>query len=119
MLNRQFLALLLAIVAAAWGDSALATGRTNVPPSGRVNAPAASRTNAPPAPAAPLPPRIAYLPAEQEAQTFFCQDGYRMELVLSDPIIREPVLTVFDGNGRMFVAEMRSYMQDIDGNNER
>ena len=44
--------------------------------------------------------------------------GYRLELVVSDPIIREPVITVFDGNGRMFVAEMRTYMQDIDGSNE-
>ena len=28
-------------------------------------------------------------------------------------------MTVFDGNGRMFVAEMRTYMQDIDGTNEK
>ena len=39
-------------------------------------------------------------------------DGYRLELVLSEPVIREPVLAAWDGNGRMFVAEMRSYMQD-------
>jgi mono/diheme cytochrome c family protein/glucose/arabinose dehydrogenase len=41
-----------------------------------------------------------------------------MELVLSDPVIREPVLCVFDGDGRMYVAEMRTYMQDIDATNE-
>ena len=45
-------------------------------------------------------------------------EGYRMELVLSDPDIQEPVAIAFDGNGRMYVAEMRTYMQDIDGNNE-
>ena len=39
--------------------------------------------------------------------------GYRLALVLSEPQLREPVLTVFDGNGRMFVAEMRSSLQDI------
>ncbi|MCK5922862.1 MAG: hypothetical protein KAG66_18110, partial [Methylococcales bacterium] len=42
-------------------------------------------------------------------------EGYKLELVLSEPEIKEPVVCVFDGNGRMFVAEMRTYMQDIDG----
>ncbi len=41
-------------------------------------------------------------------------EGYKMELVLSEPDIKEPAVAAFDGNGRMFVAEMRSYMQDID-----
>ena len=41
-----------------------------------------------------------------------------MELVMSEPEIKEPVECVFDGNGRMYVAEMRSYMQDIDGTDE-
>ncbi len=59
-----------------------------------------------------------YLSAEEEAKKFVMPDGYRLELVLSDPIIKEPVVAMFDGNGRMFVAEMRSYMQDIDGKNE-
>jgi mono/diheme cytochrome c family protein/glucose/arabinose dehydrogenase len=59
-----------------------------------------------------------YLSPEEEAKTIILPEGYRLELVLSDPIIKEPVVAMFDGNGRMFVAEMRSYMQDIDGNNE-
>jgi len=70
-------------------------------------------TNAPVA-----PPPVPYLTAEQEAKTFRLPPGYHMELVVGDPIIREPVVAVFDGNGRMFVAEMRSYMQDIEGKNE-
>ncbi len=40
--------------------------------------------------------------------------GYHLELVLAEPHIEEPVLAVFDGNGRMYVAEMRTYMQDGD-----
>ncbi len=64
-------------------------------------------------------PSIAYLTGPEEAETFFCQDDYRMELVLSDPIISDPVVTAFDGNGRMYVAEMRSFMLDADGTNER
>ena len=65
------------------------------------------------------PPSIAYLTPEQEAATFFCQDDYRMELVMGDPLISDPVVTVFDGNGRMYVAEMRSFMTNADGTNER
>ena len=59
-----------------------------------------------------------YLTPEEELKTFDLKPGYRLELVVSDPIIREPVAAVFDGNGRMYVAEMRTYMQDIDGRNE-
>ena len=66
----------------------------------------------------PAQPPIPYLSPADEAKTFQLPKGYHMELVLSDPIIREPVVATFDGDGRMFVAEMRSYMQDIDGKNE-
>lgn len=70
-------------------------------------------TNAAP-PSRPTP----YLTPEGELKTITLQDGYSLELVVGDPIIKEPVLTVFDGNGRMFVAEMRTYMQNIDGDGE-
>ncbi|MDB6028413.1 MAG: coagulation factor 5/8 type domain protein [Verrucomicrobiales bacterium] len=66
----------------------------------------------------PTQSSIPYLSPAEEAKTFVLPKGYRMELVVSDPIIREPVVTVFDGDGRMFIAEMRTYMQDIDGKNE-
>ena len=52
-------------------------------------------------------------PAEQLKQ-FILPPGYRLELVLSDPIIQEPTAIAFDGNGRMFVVEDRSYMMDAD-----
>ncbi len=58
------------------------------------------------------------LSPEEELKTFQLPEGYRMELVMSEPEIQEPVECVFDGNGRMYVAEMRSYMHDIDGTNE-
>lgn len=50
-------------------------------------------------------------PAESMA-TMKIPDGYQMQLVVGEPHIREPVLAVWDGNGRLYVAEMRSYMQD-------
>jgi len=59
-----------------------------------------------------------YLSPEEEAKTFSMPAGYHLELVVSDPIIKEPVVGMFDGNGRMYVAEMRTYMQNIDGKGE-
>ena len=65
----------------------------------------------------PMPPVKAQSPAETIA-SIQLPPGYRLELVLSEPEIKEPVIAAFDGNGRMFIAEMRSYMQEIDGKNE-
>jgi mono/diheme cytochrome c family protein/glucose/arabinose dehydrogenase len=54
----------------------------------------------------------------EEAKTFQLPPGYHLEPVLTDPHIAEPTAIAFDGDGRMFVVEMRTYMQDIDGNAE-
>ena len=45
--------------------------------------------------------------------------GYHLELVASEPDIISPVVCAWDGNGRMYVAEMRSYMLDINASNEK
>jgi mono/diheme cytochrome c family protein/glucose/arabinose dehydrogenase len=59
------------------------------------------------------PPVLPKTPEEQ-LKTFIVPPGYRLELVLADPIIQEPTAIAFDGNGRMFVVEDRSYMLDLD-----
>lgn len=46
------------------------------------------------------------------------QDDYYLELAASDPHIHEPAVIEWDGNGKMYVAEMLTYMQDIDGTDE-
>ena len=61
---------------------------------------------------------IKALSAEEELKTIQLPDGYSLELVLSDPIIKEPTAIAFDGNGKMYIVEMRTYMQDIDGTDE-
>ncbi len=66
----------------------------------------------------PPQPSIPFHTPEQQLKLFQLPEGYRLELVIGEPVIKEPVAAVFDGNGRMFVAEMRTYMQDIDGSNE-
>ncbi|NND98618.1 MAG: c-type cytochrome [Pirellulaceae bacterium] len=54
----------------------------------------------------------ALLSPDESVATLKLPPGYRVEVVLSEPHIREPVLSVWDANGRMYVAQMRSYMQD-------
>ncbi len=61
----------------------------------------------------PKPPVLPLPPAEQ-AKRFVLQPGYRIEPVLADPDIQEPGAVAFDGNGRMFVLELRGYMQTKD-----
>lgn len=58
---------------------------------------------------------FATLTPEEERATFVLQDGFVAELVAAEPLVQEPVLAVWDGNGAMYVAEMRSYMQDEKG----
>lgn len=65
----------------------------------------------------PMPPVQARTP-EETVRSMELPPGYRLEVVLSEPEIEEPVLAAFDGNGRLFVAEMRTYMRDIDGTAE-
>ncbi|MEM7390846.1 MAG: ThuA domain-containing protein, partial [Verrucomicrobiota bacterium] len=55
------------------------------------------------------------LTPEEERQTFTLAEGYVADLVAAEPDVQEPVLTVWDGNGVLYVAEMRSYMQDEKG----
>ncbi|MDC0157938.1 ThuA domain-containing protein [Verrucomicrobia bacterium] len=57
----------------------------------------------------------AVLSPQEELATFELAPGYVAELVAAEPMVQEPVLTVWDGNGAMYVAEMRSYMQDENG----
>ena len=64
------------------------------------------------------PPVVRQEPAVQQ-KLFLLPPGYNIELVLSDPEIQDPVGVTFDGNGRMYVLEMRSYMQDADGSGSR
>jgi len=61
---------------------------------------------------------IAPLSPEEELKTIELPEGYSLELVLSEPTVKEPMAIAFDGNGKMYVAEMRTYMQDIDGTDE-
>ncbi len=65
----------------------------------------------------PKPPYTARTP-EEEANGFMLPTGYRMELVAADPDVISPTIIEFDGNGRMYVGEMISYMMDANASRE-
>ena len=63
-------------------------------------------------------PSPTYLTPEQSLKSFRLPKGYHLELVASEPMIHEPVAIAWDGNARMYVAELNTYMQDVEGSNE-
>src|SRR6185436_19361613 len=64
-----------------------------------------------------IPPSPALTPA-QALKTFKVAPGFRIELVAGDPLVQDPVAMAIDGEGRIWVVEMLSYMPDLDGNGE-
>ncbi len=65
----------------------------------------------------PKPPVLPLSAAEQQA-TFQLPPGYRMTPVLTDPQIQQPGAITFDGQGRLLVLELRSYMLTADADDE-
>ena len=63
-------------------------------------------------------PAIQARTPEEEAKGFLLPAGYRLELVAADPEINNPAVVEWDGNGRMYLSEFRSYMRDADATSE-
>ena len=57
-------------------------------------------------------------PAE-ELSSFQLSDGLQIQLVAAEPMVQDPVVIMFDPDGRLWVVEMRGFMPDIDGNGEK
>lgn len=64
-------------------------------------------------------PKADFLSPEESLKTMHLPEGYRIEIVASEPMINEPVAMEWDANGKLYVAEMLTYMQDIDGTDEQ
>ena len=58
------------------------------------------------------------LDVQAALKTFALPEGLVIEPVASEPMVEDPIAISFDELGRMYVVEMRSYMQDADGNRE-
>jgi hypothetical protein len=61
-------------------------------------------------PKAPVLP----LPVDEQREKFLLPPGYKLEPVLTEPEVQQPGAITFDGNGRMYVLELRSYMLTAD-----
>ncbi|GAA3572183.1 DUF7133 domain-containing protein [Snuella lapsa] len=46
------------------------------------------------------------------------EDGFKLEMVASEPLLIAPVAMDFDSKGRIWVAEMTGFMRNIDGEGE-
>ncbi|NOZ39904.1 MAG: hypothetical protein GXP24_06730 [Planctomycetes bacterium] len=62
----------------------------------------------------PQPESQALSPTDSLA-TIHVPEGYTIELVASEPLIRDPVALAWDEQGRLWVAEMSDYPLGIDG----
>ncbi len=45
----------------------------------------------------------------QEAKTFRMAPGFQVQLVASEPLVEDPIVAEFDGDGRLWVIEMKGY----------
>ena len=59
------------------------------------------------------------LSPDDEMKTFRLPEGYRVELVASEPMVEEPIVIDWDTSGRLWVVEMLGYMQDLPAAAER
>lgn len=64
-------------------------------------------------------PSPAHLSPAESLKSFRVPKGYHLELVASEPMIKEPVAIAWDGNARMYVAQMETYMQDVNATGEQ
>ncbi|HZZ44401.1 MAG TPA: HEAT repeat domain-containing protein [Tepidisphaeraceae bacterium] len=65
------------------------------------------------------PPVVApFLSPEDAIKTIQVPPGFHLEVVAAEPLIQHPVALSWDPDGRMYVVEMRSYMPDVNGDNE-
>jgi len=76
-------------------------GATGILKSATKPWPAAVKANEPDMPPVLTPAR--------ELATFSMPPGYHVELVAAEPLVRDPILMEFDGDGRLWVVELHAY----------
>jgi glucose/arabinose dehydrogenase/mono/diheme cytochrome c family protein len=76
---------------------------------GEVQAPPPEHIKIPPAPV---------LTAEQALKTFTVAKGFHVELVATDPLVGDPIAMQIAPDGKIWVLEMRGYMNDVDAKGE-
>lgn len=64
-----------------------------------------------------IPPAPALTP-EEGLKSFVLHEDFEMGVVASDPEVQSPLAIQFDGDGRMWVVEMRAYMLNANADGE-
>lgn len=57
-------------------------------------------------------------PPEEARADLLVEEGFAVELVAAEPDVIDPVAVAFDGDGAMWVVEMRGYMETVEGDAE-
>ena len=55
---------------------------------------------------------------EVSLESYKVEDGFELEVVAAEPLLKAPVAIDFDSNGRVWVAQMPGYMSDMQGSEE-
>lgn len=63
-------------------------------------------------------PPVTPLSPQESIKKIQLPPGFHVELVASEPMVQEPVAICWDGNGKMYVAEMNTYMKDANATGE-
>lgn len=63
-------------------------------------------------------PPAPLLTVKQSISSIEVQPGFVLENVAAEPLVASPIDIAFDPDGRIWVAEMLTFMPDLDGNNE-
>ena len=64
-----------------------------------------------------LPPPPVLTP-EETLKTVTLPKGFKMQLVAAEPMVEAPVSMSWDAQGRLYVVEMRGYMNDVNAGGE-
>ncbi len=86
-----------------------------------IAAPAGAKVNDSPKVLPPEPPEkpVPFLNGEETIKTIKVPDGFHLELVAEEPMVQQPIYMQFDGDGRMWVVEMRGFMPNPEGKGEK
>lgn len=62
--------------------------------------------------------KLEYEEPEVSLEAYQIEEGFELQVVASEPFLEAPVAIDFDTKGRIWVAEMRGYMTNINGDDE-
>src|SRR5438093_287110 len=65
-----------------------------------------------PTPVQKVPENQPALTPEEALKTIYMPPGFRIELVASEPLVKDPILMEFDADGRLWVMEMPGFAVD-------